>query len=186
MAKQDKPFRRAKPSVGAKGSAPPKPAPLPSGKEIPSPVHYWSGGHTRHRMIVHLVFCPKYRLRVLEEPLSSRLLAILRRGCEINHWYIHEINVQPDHVHLLLQYSSSERLSDVIQILKGSSARLLRLEFPDLDEFLWGKSFWSVGYFAESVGHRDEASVSRYIRDQRKVVGSEENLELSLDFACQP
>ena len=133
-------------------------------------------------MIVHVVFCPKYRRRVLEEPIASRLLALLAQGCEVNGWYIHEINVQPDHVHLLLQYSCSERLSEVIKVLKGRSSHALRLEFPELEEFLWGKSFWSIGYFAESVGHRDEASVSHYIREQRKVVGSEENLELPLDY----
>ena len=176
--------KRVKPSVGPKGSPPPKIS--PTGKPDDPIIHYWSGAHTRQRLIVHLVFCPKYRRRVLEDPLASRLLTLLQKGCEINSWFIHEINVQPDHVHLLLQYSSSERLCDVVQILKGSSSRSLRLEFPDLDEFLWGKSFWSVGYFAESVGHRDEASVSAYIRDQRKVLGSGENLELPLDFGCQP
>ena len=54
--------KRAQVSVGPKGSAPP-PA---QDSESAGSVHYWSGAHTRHRMLVHLVMCPKYRRRVLE------------------------------------------------------------------------------------------------------------------------
>ena len=155
--------KRAQVSVGPKGSAPP-PA---QDSESAGSVHYWSGAHTRHRMLVHLVMCPKYRRRVLEAEIKDRLLALFGQLSQTNSWYIHEINVQPDHLHLLIQWSPSERVSDLVKGLKGASSRAIRLEFPGLEEFLWGSSFWSEGYFAESVGHRDEAAVSYYIRHQR-------------------
>ena len=192
--------KRVKPTVGPKGSAPPpsktrssasgsspvsssSSAANPSDKPDKPALHYWHGGHTRHRVLIHLVFCPKYRRRVLEGSIASRLVELFSQCCEVNQWFMHELNVQPDHVHLLLQFSPSERISDVVQYLKGGSSHTIRLEFPDLEENLWGSSFWSDGYFCESVGYRDEATVRRYIRDQRKVIGSEENLALGLDFS---
>jgi putative transposase len=187
MAKQGKPSSRLKPSVknkpsvGRKGSAPPTDE---AGKGV---VHYWSGGHTRHRVLVHFVFCPKYRRRVMEGAIASRLEELFRECCEVQRWYLHELNVQVDHVHLLVQFSPSERICDVVQRLKGGSSNTIRSEFPDLVEFLWGDSFWSDGYFCESVGYRDEAGIRRYIQDQQKIVGSEaDNGELRFDFDCQP
>lgn len=74
--------------------------------------------------------------------------------------------MQPDHVHLLLQVSPTDSVMSVMQSLKGGTARVLRAEFPELEEFLWGESFWSDGYFAESVGQAEEAVVRAYIRNQ--------------------
>jgi len=45
---------------------------------------------------------------------------------------------------------------------------VIRKEYPELEEFLWGDSFWADGYFAEKVGNVDEEVVRRYIREQRR------------------
>lgn len=58
-------------------------------------------------------------------------------------------------------------MSSVAQKLKGGSSRIIRAEFPELEEFLWGDSFWADGYFAESVGKVDEAIINAYIDDQQ-------------------
>lgn len=73
-----------------------------------------------------------------------------------------------DHVHILIQLRPRESVSEVVQILKGGSSRKIREEFPELEEFLWGDSFWADGYFAETVGHLDETTIRRYIRDQNR------------------
>ena len=134
----------------------------------PSNSSYWSGGHTKHRLLFHLVFTPKYRARVLEEEIARRLRELLLQACEVNSWQIHELGIQPDHLHLLLQISPRESISDVVQRLKGGTSRVLRLEYPELEEFLWGKSFWGEGYFVESVGEREESVIRRYIAKQRE------------------
>jgi len=128
---------------------------------------YWSGGHTKHRLRYHLVWIPKYRKRVLEGKIAARLEAVLRQACEVNDWYLHELSIQPDHVHLLLQTHARESVARVVQRLKGGTSKIIRSEFPELVEFLWGKSFWSVGYFAETVGKLEESVIRRYIREQR-------------------
>ncbi len=137
-----------------------------------TPSGYWTGGHTTHRLRFHLVWVPKYRRRVLEEAVAMRLAELLRQACEVKAWGLVEMNVQPDHVHLLLQVTPCDCIADVVQLLKGGTARILRLEFPQLEEFLseeflWGDSFWADGYFAETVGQQEEARVRDYIRNQR-------------------
>jgi putative transposase len=127
---------------------------------------YWSGAHTTHRLRFHLVWIPKYRKRVLEGALATRLTELIEQACEVNDWFLHELSVQPDHVHLLLQIHPRESVAKVMNQIKGGSSRMLRKEFPELDEFLWGDSFWSDGYFAESVGQTEEVVIRRYIREQ--------------------
>ena len=128
---------------------------------------YWSGAHTRHRLLVHLVFIPKYRQRVLQGPVAARLEVLLRQAAAVNEWLFLELAVQPDHVHVLLQMHPRESIASVVKTLKGGTSRVLRNEYPELEEFLWGQSFWSDGYFAETVGRVNEAVVSDYIRRQQ-------------------
>jgi len=84
----------------------------------------------------------------------------------MNRWWISELSVQVDHVHLIMQTNPSDSVAEVVQRLKGGTSRVIRKEFPELEEFLWGDSFWADGYFAETVGSVDEEVVRRYIRQQ--------------------
>lgn len=78
------------------------------------------------------------------------------------------MNIQVDHVHMVIQINPSNSVAEVVQILKGGTSRVIRKEFPELEEFLWGDSFWADGYFAESIGQIDEEIVKKYIREQQK------------------
>jgi len=120
---------------------------------------------------------PKYRKRVLAGPVAVRLEALLREACEVSDWHLHELSIQPDHVHLLVQISPRESVASVVQRLKGGTSRVLRAEFPRLTEFLWGTDFWAVGYFAQSVGKVDEATLRRYIQNQHKPLDLETGRE---------
>ncbi len=67
---------------------------------------------------------------------------------------------------MVVQIKPSVGISKVAQLFKGGSSRVIREEFPELREFLWGDSFWSDGFFAESVGKCDEAVIREYVRSQ--------------------
>ena len=69
-------------------------------------------------------------------------------------------------MHLIIQTNPSDSVAEVVQRLKGGTSRVIRKEFPELEEFLWGDSLWADGYFAETVGSVDEEVVRRYIRQQ--------------------
>lgn len=114
----------------------------------------------------HLVWIPKYRKRILKGALKSRLEFLFKQCAEMNDWEIEKLNVQVDHVHLLIQLKPTISVSKAIQLLKGGSSRVVRKEFPELEEFLWGDSFWADGYFAETVGRVNEHMIRKYIQDQ--------------------
>ena len=128
--------------------------------------NYATGSHTTHRLQYHLVWIPKYRKRVLIGPLARRLYELFRECAEVNAWHIAEMNIQPDHVHMLVQLPPKEAVAHAVNIMKGGSSRRLRDEFPELEEFLWGDSLWADGYFAESVGQVTEDRIKAYIRNQ--------------------
>ena len=114
----------------------------------------------------HLVWIPKYRKRILKGALVERLKELFYQCAEVNDWKIEELNIQLDHVHMLIQLKTTVSVCKAVQLLKGGSSKKIREEFPELEEFLWGNSFWSEGYFAETVGQIDEAAIRRYIQNQ--------------------
>lgn len=132
---------------------------------------YQTGAHTTHRRRFHIVWIPKYRRRVLHGALASRLRELIQQGAEVNRWLLHELAVQPDHVHLLIQIGPTDSVAEVVQKLKGGTSRKIREEYPELEEFLWGTSLWAEGYFADSVGAANGSVVATYIRDQAGMPG---------------
>jgi putative transposase len=114
-----------------------------------------------------LVWIPKYRKRVLRGKIAGRIKQLLYEACKVNKWLLSEMSVQEDHVHILIQIWPRESIADVVKRLKGGTSRVIRTEFPELEEFLWGDSFWADGYFAETVGKVEEEIMQKYIREQR-------------------
>ena len=129
---------------------------------------YWTGSHTKHRLQYHLVWIPKYRKRVLLGKVAVRLNELFREAAQVNRWVIHELSIQRDHIHMLIQVEPRASVSRVVQLLKGGTSLKIRQEFPKLEEFLWGDSFWADGYFAESIGTVREEMVRKYIREQQR------------------
>ncbi len=127
---------------------------------------YWTGAHTKHRLMVHIVWIPKYRRRVLKSILAKRIEELLRECADVNRWKIEELNIQVDHVHIVLQFRPDVALSKLVQQFKGKSSRILRQEFPELKEFHWGNSFWGDGFFAETVGKCDLQTIKKYVKNQ--------------------
>ena len=99
----------------------------------------WQNAHSFHRLVYHIVFTPKYRRRVLRGKLVVRLRELLYECALVNRWFIHEIEIMPDHVHLLIQLPPATSLTKALMYLKGGSSKILRKEFPELEEFLWGR-----------------------------------------------
>ncbi len=131
-------------------------------------ARYRTGSHTKHRLQLHVVWKPKYRKRVLRGKIAVRLKQLLYEGCRINRWWISELAIEEDHIHIIIQINPSESIAEVVQILKGGTSRIIRKEYPELEEFLWGVSFWADGYFAETVGNVNEEIVRKDMREQHR------------------
>jgi putative transposase len=89
---------------------------------------YSVGAHTTHRLKYHLVWIPKYRKRVLRGPLTRRLYELLKQCAEMNQWTVEELNVQHDHVHLLIQLPPKQAVAHAMQLMKGGTSRVIRQE----------------------------------------------------------
>ena len=129
-------------------------------------TRYWKSAHTKHRVMYHIVWIPKYRKRILKDEIANRIKELLLECADVNRWRIDEINIQIDHVHLLIQIKPDISVSKVVQLLKGKSSRIIRKEFPDLQEFYWGDNFWCEGFFVETVGRLNEDAIKAYIKNQ--------------------
>ena len=118
-------------------------------------------------MGLHVVWCPKYRRRVLGGRIARRLNVLLDEiANEIANekgWEIVASEVMPDHVHIFVRVRCTDSPAGVARVFKGRTSRVLRSEFQWLarTEVLWSKS-----YFAASVGYVSEATVRRYIEHQ--------------------
>jgi len=100
--------------------------------------------------------------------IAKRVEALFIQCCQVNRWQIHELSIQKDHIHMMIQTHPREENARVVQLLKGGSSKIIREEFPELEEFLWGDSFWCDGYFAESIGSKNESTMRNYIHNQNK------------------
>lgn len=127
---------------------------------------YYKGAHTKHRNMYHIVWLPKYRRKVLKEAIKERVESLLRECAEVNGWEIQELNVQPDHVHIVIQLPPSISVSKAVQLLKGLSSKVIRAELPEVKKYLWGNDFWADGFFSETVGHCSEKIILDYVRNQ--------------------
>ena len=80
----------------------------------------------------HVVWRPKYRRPVLVKPVDARLKELLRLKAKQLQWTIHEIEVMPDHVHLLVEGVPTICVAEIVNGLKGFSSHELREQFPFL------------------------------------------------------
>lgn len=113
----------------------------------------------------HVIFCPKYRRKVLVDGIDERLKEILPEEAAKLQAEILSLEVMPDHVHLFLTCDPRLLLHRIIKQLKGASARRLRMEFPELKSRL--PCLWTRSYFCCTVGHISEATIRRYIEMQK-------------------
>lgn len=119
----------------------------------------------------HIVWCVKYRHKVLTPSIEKRLIQILQKIAEENQFSILEINTDLDHVHLLIDCSPQHYIPNIIKALKGVSARLLMKEYGCvLKNQLWGGHLWNPSYFVATVSENTEEQIRKYIQNQKKKV----------------
>jgi putative transposase len=128
-------------------------------------VPYKSNRNVVYSCKYHVVWCPKYRRPVLVEGVDTRMRDILSRtGAELE-TEIFEMEVMPDHVHLLCEVDPQFGIHRLVKRLKGRSSRLLREEFPRLKSRL--PTLWTNSYFVATVGGAPLAVIKQYIEQQR-------------------
>lgn len=117
----------------------------------------------------HIVWCVKYRHKVLTSEIENKLKEILNKIAKDNKFKILEINGDLDHVHLLIECSPQHYIPDIMKALKGVSARLLMKEYGYiLKQKLWGGHLWNPSYFVATVSENTEKQIKQYIQNQKE------------------
>lgn len=117
----------------------------------------------------HIVWCTKYRRKVLNNEIENRLHEILYKIAYDNHFEIQKMNGETDHIHLLVSCSPQNYIPDMMKALKGVSARLLMKEFYDeLHPKLYGGHLWNPSYFIATVSENTEEQIKQYIHNQKE------------------
>lgn len=111
---------------------------------------YRSNNHVVYSCAYHVVWCPKYRRAVLTGAVESRLKALTQQAVADTTGDIIEMEVMPDHVHLLVNVDPQYGIHRLVKRIKGLSSRVLRSEFPELKRRL--PSLWTHSYFVSTVG----------------------------------
>ncbi|WP_201380279.1 IS200/IS605 family transposase [Ktedonobacter sp. SOSP1-85] len=115
----------------------------------------------------HVVWCPKYRRKVLIGPIETRLKEIIGQVCQECRAEIEELEIMPDHVHLLVDVDPQFGIHRLVKLIKGQSSRLLRQEFVALKRKL--PSLWTNSYFVGTTGGTPLSSIKHYIEQQKHV-----------------
>jgi len=123
--------------------------------------------NTVYNVGYHIIWCPKYRRKVLVGEIESRLRELLTKKASEIHVVICKMEIMPDHVHLFIKTHPGNAPHHVVQQFKGYTSRIMRQEFKSLRTKL--PSLWTRSYYLETIGHISEDVIRRYIEDQKKV-----------------
>ena len=127
--------------------------------------------HSVYSLHYHLVVVIKYRRKALyDEAIRERLKQIIWSLTDELGIEILALEPAEDHLHILFTATPTTNLSNVVNVIKGVTARRLRQEFPQTKEFLWGDSFWSNSYFIASTGQVSLDVLMQYVESQMEKV----------------
>ena len=123
-----------------------------------------STSHAVYEAKYHLVWCPKYRKKILVERIRERVKEIFYEIAERYDFEIDRCEVAEDHMHILISFPPRYSIAQVVGIIKGRSGSKILEESPKLKEKLWGGHLWEQGYFARTVGEQiTDDVIRRYI-----------------------
>jgi putative transposase len=126
--------------------------------------------HCAYDIHYHLVVVMKYRKNILkEEKYISYLCNVLKGISERYEFEVEEIGCDGNHVHVLLSCPPRYSPSNVMQIMKSISARMMFKRFPEIKNILWGGELWSDGGFVGTVGQTAGLEhLKKYVKNQGK------------------
>lgn len=114
----------------------------------------------------HVVWCPKYRRKVLVGEIEKRLKELIQAiAADINADII-EMEIMPDHVHLLIEVDPQYGINKAVRHIKGTTSHALRTEFPSLKTRL--PTLWTNSFFVATVGGAPLEAIKKYIEGQKR------------------
>ncbi len=128
--------------------------------------------HARYDLWYHLVWCTKYRKKVFQHPqIKEKVKTIFQTIA--NHYDIElgEVSILSDHINFSISAPPRIAPSRIVQILKGTSTKMLFEKLPFLKHEYWGGEVWTGGYFIRSVGQGiTKQQIDKYVREQSEEI----------------
>ena len=128
-------------------------------------MQYKSSHNIVYSCKYHIGWCPKYRRRVLVDSVAVRLKELISSMSQEFQVELIDLEVMPDHVHLLVDVDPQFGVHNFIKRIKGRTSRILRQEFPHLTTKL--PTLWTNSYFVSTVGGAPLTIVKKYIESQK-------------------
>ena len=128
-------------------------------------IKYKSNNNIVYSCKYHVAWAPKYRRPVLIDGVDERLKTIIKEVGEETSSEIIEMEIMPDHVHLLVEVDPQFGIHHLVKLIKGRSSNLLRNEFPWLKKKL--PCLWTNSYFVSTVGGAPLEVIKQYIEQQK-------------------
>ena len=144
--------------------------------------NYKKLSHVVYKCDYHIVWVPKYRFRILTGQIKTLVESDIRMLCEWKGCEVEELNVQIDHIHLVVSIPPKVSVSVLLGTLKGKIAIKMFKSYPKLKKKpYWGNHFWASGYFVSTVGI-DKDVIKRYVKYQEEQEKQIENQQHKFDF----
>ena len=126
---------------------------------------YKSNNNIVYSCKYHIVWCPKYRRKILVGNVEARLKELIVESCINMNVDIIEMEIMPDHVHILIEVDPQFGVHKVVKNIKGKTSKILRDEFPELKTKL--PTPWTNSYFMSTIGGAPLEVVKQYIESQK-------------------
>ncbi len=130
-------------------------------------MQYKSNRNVVYSCKYHVIWCPKYRRKVLVDDVADRLKKLIHQIATEFKAEVIELEIMPDHVHLLVEVDPQFGIHRLVKRLKGTSSRILRSEFPWLKSRI--PTLWTNSYFVATVGGAPLEIIKQYIEQQKDV-----------------
>ena len=128
-------------------------------------MSYKSNNNVVYSCKYHVVWCPKYRRKVLVTPVADRLKELIQQECESLNIEVIALEIMPDHVHLLIEVDPQFGIHKAVKQIKGKTSRILREEYKHLTTKL--PTLWTNSYFVSTVGGAPLEAIKQYVDNQQ-------------------
>jgi len=123
--------------------------------------------HCVYNINYHIVFCPKYRHKIIKGKIEDTVKQVIQEICTIYGYNLIQMETMPDHLYIFLSVPPTVAPTEIVRKLKCITANRIFAAFPGLKKkYFWGSGLWSRGYYVGTAGNVSAETICKYIEDQ--------------------
>ena len=126
------------------------------------------GTHCKYNTNYHLVWIPKTRMSILDDPFKKDLLSWIPKICREHYWHPLALEIMPNHIHFFVSAHPKWAPMRIVQKIKQETSKQLRAKYSIIRQTRKTNDFWATGYYCGTAGHVSAKQVARYILEQTK------------------